>query len=342
MGILGKISAKSVAVARSVASSGLKLGALGAGVGLVGAGVASLYGTGAGPDPYRTGTNGDSVWFPNDLDMNDNYIQFIAKSTEGALSNTISGATIRLPLPAGLSTDYHPQYSTPDLGAGAAGNAIKAFDRGIYGNTDIAAGAAAGGTLAGAGLTAVGAAVKGVLGDTGALGAAALKVGAGLAQNPNKIVLFTGVDFRDHSFSWKLTPRNRAESNSIRTIIEMFTYYSHPDFFLGGLYFKYPEYFEIAFKRDDYLFKLRPSVCNGIKVDYHPQSYASYVRNADGTGAPAPTEVTLSMQFKEVEIINKSYLNQSQREPEKVLSDISQNSLLPNGNFASPYNPNGT
>ena len=299
---MGKV-ARALASARKVASAPLAVGAIGGAAALVGLGISGLYGSGAGADPYK----GDNLVFPNDLDMNDNFIRFAAKSTAGIFSPTIIGGAIKLPLPAGLSTDYHPSYKDASLGADAAGTAMKAADRNLYGNTDIAAGAAAGGVIAGAGQAAIGAAL-GTAGG-GDMVAAALKTGTGLAQNPNKIVLFTGVEFRTHSFSWNLSPRNRAESNEIRRIIEMFTYYSHPEFFAGGLYFQYPEFFEISFKRDSYLFKLRPSVCKGIKVNYHPHSYPSYVRNADGSGEPAPTEISLSLTFQETEIITKSFLN---------------------------------
>jgi hypothetical protein len=44
-------------------------------------------------------------------------------------------------------------------------------------------------------------------------------------------------------------------------------------------------------------------------VDYHPQAYAAYIRNADGSGEPAPAEVSLSLTFKETEIISKQFLN---------------------------------
>jgi hypothetical protein len=89
----------------------------------------------------------------------------------------------------------------------------------------------------------------------------------------------------------------------------MFVYYSHPEFVGGGLFFKYPEFFEIKFARDSYLFRLRPSVCTDIKVDYHSQGYAAYIRNADGSGEPAPAEVSLSLTFKETEVISKQFLN---------------------------------
>jgi hypothetical protein len=302
----------------------------------------SLIG-GTGADPFR----GDENSFPSDLTMNNNWVEFKAVPTKGRMESDVSnflgltgigsaiigeGGVVRLPLPANLSTDYNPTYSTPDLGM-AAGSVLKPFDRAIYGNNDIPGQAEAGAGLAGVGLAIAGGtpAAAGIAAKLGGIGVggtaldAALKVFGGIATNPHKIVLFTGVDFRDHSFSWKLSPRNRRESDIIRRIIAMFTYYSHPEFVAGGLFFKYPEFFEIKFARDAYLFKMRPSVCTDIKVDYHPQAYPAYIRNADGSGEPAPAEVSLSLTFKETEIISKQFLN-----PGTPVSAVREPDIVPN------------
>jgi hypothetical protein len=59
-------------------------------------------------------------------------------------------------------------------------------------------------------------------------------------------------------------------------------------------------------------------VCTDIKVDYHSQGYAAYIRNADGSGEPAPAEVSLSLTFKETEVISKQFLNPSPVAPAAV------------------------
>lgn len=324
----------------------------------------SLIG-GSGSDPFKN----SSETFPGDLHVHGNWIEFKAMPTTGTaqgilpdfLNNIISGSaavgttggTIRLPLPANLSTDYNPTYSTPDLGM-AAGSVLKPFDRAIYGNNDIPGQAEAGAALAGVGLGIAGgtaaaksaSAALGSIGVTGAAGDAALKIFGGIAQNPHKIVLFTGVDFRDHSFSWKLSPRNRRESDVIRRIIEMFAYYSHPEFVAGGLFFKYPEYFQIKFARDSYLFRMRPSVCTDIKVDYHAQGTPAYVRNRDGSGEPAPAEVSLTISFKETEIISKQYLNPSlpviPAPVEKLPGALRTDQSITPPNLAAQIQPNAT
>lgn len=288
----------------------------------------------ASAPPY----DGDSIRFPGELFENDHYIEFTAKRTEGlgedfisslpGIGNSIKGNTklggsIYLPMPSQLSTDYNPDYSTPDLGP-AVGMAIKPSDQAIYGNNTMGMQAAAGLSLAGLGGAAAGATASGAVkaidtlaSTVGAQGAsgALLKVGGGVALNQHKIVLFTGVNFREHQFSWKLSPKNRKESNDIKQIIDMFTYYSHPEYIAGGLFFKYPEFFEIKFRHPEYLFKLQPSVCKDIKVNYHGQGYPAYIRDANGGGIPAPAEVELSLTFLETEIVTKQSLMGTQAIP---------------------------
>ena len=337
--------------------------ALGFGIGSFVGGVSSgILGALAGPDPY----NGSSLFFPQELEENDHWIEFTAKQTrgmaEGAISSilgatigsTTMGGTIRLPMPANLSTDYNPQYSDPALGS-AVGMALKPSDQAIYGNNTMGNSAMAGNSLQGlisaagagvvgagvtAGIDAINGLAKNIPGATGDTAAALLKVGGGVAVNPHKIVLFTGVNFRDHQFSWKLSPKNRRESDLIRQIVNMFTYYAHPEYVAGGLFFKYPEFFEIKFRHPEYLFQLQPSVCTDIRVNFHGQGYPAYIRDANGGGVPAPAEVELSLSFKETEIVTKQSLNPGMgagiappATPNQPLPAIGQNELNARGNF---------
>jgi hypothetical protein len=314
---LGALAARRTALGSIGAIAGV------AALGAAGITLATLANSGIGPDKF----SGSRLTFPDDLANLDHWVSFTAKQTNGlaaGILNSITGITIGsnfnvaggsvfLPLPSNLSTDYHPEYTNKDLGA-AAGGVLKPFDRQLYNNNDIPGAAAAGAALAGI-AGAIGSANQTVGSVIKAVGGqdtvdAALKVTGGVALNPNKIVLFTGVNFRDHVFSWKLSPKNRQESNTIRDIIKMMRFYSHPEFVAGGLFFKYPEYFEIKFNHPEYLFDLRPSVCTDIKVNYHSQGYPGYIRDKNGGGIPAPVEIELSLSFREVEIITKNSLDQ--------------------------------
>ena len=318
------------------------------GVGLAIAAGASLYSlmgkSASTADPYA----GASVQFPEDLVDNDHWIEFVAQETKGFATDAIAsslpglrgsiinGGTIRLPMPSNLSTDYNPQYTEQDLGP-AAGMALKPFDRNMYGNRDLeteaqmgtassALATAAKGALAGG---AVGEIQKKAAGIAGAEGVnAALKVLGGVAVNPHKVVLFTGVGFRDHTFSWKLSPRSRKESNDILLICEMFKFYSHPEYLAGGLFFKYPEFFKIKFRHPSYLFELEPSVCTDVRIDYHGQGFPAYIRDADGSGIPAPAEVTLSLSFKETEVITKNTLTRGLRNQPTPPAQVGRENII--------------
>ena len=93
----------------------------------------------------------------------------------------------------------------------------------------------------------------------------------------------------------------------------MFKFYAHPEYLAGGLFFKYPEFFNIKFRHPTYLFELEPSVCTDVRIDYHGQGFPAYIRDADGSGIPAPAEVTLSLTFKETEVITKNTLTRGMR-----------------------------
>jgi hypothetical protein len=313
----------------STVKTGVALGAAAA-VGYVAANFnTSNLGTPKRPDPYK----GTSAWFPIELEEIDHWIEFTAVETEGRALSALNsffetqllprptiGGTIRLPMPSNLSTDYNPDYSVASLGP-VAGMLLKPAEQAMYGLNSMGGAAAAGQSLAGlvggnpgtianilAG-TGTAAAVAGAQGAAGAdLFGAALKVAGGVAVNPHKIVLFTGVNFREHQFTWKLSPKNREESNRIKAIIDSFVYYSHPQYVAGGLFFKYPEYFNIKFRHPEYLFELLPSVCKDVRVNYHGQGYPGYIRDSDGMGPPAPAEVELSLTFQEIEIVTKDNL----------------------------------
>ena len=375
MGVIA-VGAAALRAAR-VAAPAIAATAVGFGVGSYIGGLSSgILGAQAGPDPY-----GDSsVYFPTELLQNDHYIEFVAKQTKGggegaiggllsaagigngSIGSTVLGGTIRLPMPSNLSTDYNPEYSTPSLGP-AVGMALKPSDQAIYGNSSMggkslngnglqgimsAIGGAAAGTAASAAVSGINAAAGALGGGEGAAGAL-LKVAGGVAINPHKIVLFTGVGFREHQFTWKLSPKNRRESDLIRQIIAMFTYYSHPEYVAGGLFFKYPEFFQIRFRHPEYLFELQPSVCKDVRVNYHGQGYPAYIRDANGGGIPAPAEVELALTFMETEIITKQTLNPSiitqqniTPQPAQPLPAIGQNELRPDGLFNGIGGPTQT
>tara|TARA_B100000287_G_scaffold407479_1_gene432947 strand:+ start:566 stop:1612 length:1047 start_codon:yes stop_codon:yes gene_type:complete len=255
-------------------------------------------------------------------------------------------ATFFLPMPANLGTAYNADYQNEDLGLlGAfivdnAGTVLNAATEGLrqVGNAITSAvdgqgGAAvdalisggssilkAGGKVAGNikdemdkasdPVAAGGAVVGSVLAQSGIGKAKAiLAKERGQAVNPHRVVLFQGVQFREHQFSYRLSPKNADETNIITSMIQGLKFYMLPRYggegtgkFLGRAFLDYPQIFQIKFKNDTHLFKMLPSVLKSINVQYHPMGYPAYIRTEDDV---APVEIEIQMTFQEIQMFTK-------------------------------------
>lgn len=240
-----------------------------------------------------------NIQFPTDL--SDAYINMrFSKYERRSIRNQpflSSRVGIKLPLPSRLvdaqSLDYSPESLGPAYGAAAetvanAGNATLNTlpEQILQGITTGAAGAGA-------------AAAQSVL-PPRALGA--ISSVSGLAINPFQTMLFKSPNFKSHSFSWKLVPKNEDESNIIETIIRLFKYHSLPSVSqAGGVFFGFPDILELQlFPKDQYLYKFKPCVVDNVSVNYAPQGPSLY------RGSRAPTAVELSISLKEIEIWTKA------------------------------------
>lgn len=129
----------------------------------------------------------------------------------------------------------------------------------------------------------------------------------GVTPNQMLTVLLQGPRYKEHTFSWKLYPRNRAESEMIRNIINKLKISSRPGTDANRQYFTFPRLFNLSFtingnqltkevSSPNYLFAFKPAVLTGISVNYTPSGQPSLYKEV---GAPDGVELTLN--FKEVE-----------------------------------------
>lgn len=194
-------------------------------------------------------------------------------------------------------------------------NSIRDAIQGAGLSSEDLKGAAAGGLIAGveAGSLAAAAATK-ILGGgnlaalAGAGAAGFLKgalQGAGVARNPHLATVFTGVDFKTHTFQYKLIAKNKAESDTIRDMIFSFKKAMAPNYTLGDHVFQYPDQFDITLAAGNYLFKFGRSVLTQFDVNYTGEGTPAFFEE---TGAPY--SVTLNMSFQETEIVTKREVNQ--------------------------------
>lgn len=291
-------------------------------------------------------------------------------------------ASITLPMPASLRTGYGVQYDDAKISSiGELAASMASMARGGNTETTLAlgqginqiyqAGATTGGAASGLqsmgneilrqirqasqtlppGIGAAGAlsAASGLLGPaTGGVVSAVLANLVGIARNPHKVVLFEGVKFREHFFSYRLSPRNIKEAKSIEAIIGAFKYYMSPQYGLGeapgafsglltGLgfeqagqevgnisseagrtsraFFEYPEVFTIEFQGSakKSLFTIGESVLKSFDINYHPTNYPAYVRSLNSPNVSSPAEIEISLSFQETDIVTKEQIKQNGR-----------------------------
>ena len=284
---------------------------------------------------YENKTGEPTLKYPADLD-NEHYMIFsiMTRVRKNRLDTGKRDTfkSIVLPIPSNLTVGQGASYSDTELGAfgamaagrvsaedikgagralsdvigGAIENATNAFKSG-----DTDAGVQGAGLIAPAAATAVAGKVGGAIGGLLALGgtaggvAAGVSVDTGLALNPHLAVVFQGVGFRTHQFTYKFVARNQVESIAIKDIINNFKYAMLPAYEAGSLAFKYPDEFKIQFsgKMSPYLYDIETCVLENVSVNYNGEGIPLFFENA---GAPVSIEMTLT--FKETQIFTKQRL----------------------------------
>jgi hypothetical protein len=126
----------------------------------------------------------------------------------------------------------------------------------------------------------------------------------GLAINPQQQLLFDGIDFRTYQMAFTFTPYSRQEAEAVKEIIKLFRYHAAPQITTAaaGMFFVPPSKFDLDFlfngQRNNNVTRVAESVIESIDVNYAPNGWAAH---DDG----APVQTTLTMNFKEIELIDK-------------------------------------
>lgn len=191
---------------------------------------------------------------------------------------------------------YNAQYENKDLGS------LAGFVGGMSAVDSLGSGLG----MAGEGAQALGmtlAKAPSAAGIGGMNTADIVGASAKVGLNPFKEVLFQSIDFRSFSFKYRFMPKSDIEAKNIKAIIDTFKFHMHPELSTNKLFFIYPSEFEISYvfqgKENEYFHKFKPCVLESMDVTYGGEQYSSFT---DGR----PTEVNLSLTFKETEILTKA------------------------------------
>jgi len=129
-----------------------------------------------------------------------------------------------------------------------------------------------------------------------------VQLGGKVKTNPFREVFFEGIDYRKFNFKYKFMPKDSTEVYAVYNIIEKFKEHMHPELAAGGAFFLYPSEFEIAYyynnKENGYFNKIATCALTDMQVEYGGEQFSSF-----STGAP--TEINLTLSFRELELITK-------------------------------------
>ena len=268
------------------------------------------------------------------------------QTTQSAFGDT--SVHLYLP-PDALKTSYSQSYADTDLGAiGNVINQIDERQVGAIGDA-ISSGSLPKmmNVLKGVGAddatkTAIkNAAAREAVGKAGAISAgatAAIQRRLGQVVNPFKAVIYNGPGgFRTFTFNFVMQPESSSEVETVKKIVRYFKFHMHPG--VSNLSFTtnkgttfentkeqtgsitssamltYPDTFKISMfpnkqkqsnSTKNSLFKIKDCFLESFNVDYSTSGGPAFFDDPDGS----PVTTTVSMQFKEIELLTRNSIAQ--------------------------------
>lgn len=125
--------------------------------------------------------------------------------------------------------------------------------------------------------------------------------------NPFKQAYFDHMDFRQFRFRYAFMPRTPNEATAVKQIVDLFKFHMHPELSAGTAFMIYPSEFDIVYfwgtNENKYWHKISTSVLIEMNIDYGGDQYTSFYGGV-------PSEVYLTLQFKEIEALTKERIAQ--------------------------------
>lgn len=243
-----------------------------------------------------------------------------------------SMGTVRLPIPDNLkdntSVTYSPQDLTPAVGAaleqlmGEGGVSALTPELGNSVSETIQSGIRSLGAAASIGGAALEGGAAGFV--AGTRPGQAVSAYSGMAVNPYQTILFEKPEFKTHSFSWKIMPKNEQESDTARNIFRTFQFHMLPGVSEGtGLFFSYPSRVIVSlYPSSEFLYRFKPCVIRSVNINYAAGGNPSFFKSTD-----APTAMTISVQLQEIEYwTNNDYSADAFSDSEASLNALRTNS----------------
>jgi len=142
--------------------------------------------------------------------------------------------------------------------------------------------------------------------------AANLDKATGIVPNPHLAAIFKDISLREHSFSFRFSPRNSSESKILKNIIKNIKIRMLPGTLSDGStgpLFTFPDTVDISFgPKDQVPYKFKTCVMTNFSVNYAPNGIPSFFKDGN------PTDIELSMSFKETEVFTRNDFKEASEE----------------------------
>ena len=256
------------------------------------------------------------------------------------LASQSMSTAIALYMPANVSTTYDIQYSDTEIGVAAsaitqfADVLTNAFNNFSVDNlvSDIK----------GMAPTAEQGAKRAILKSLDAVAPgvrAAAEIRAGSILSSKMEMAFKGINRRSFSFTFIFMPKSEQEAEIVQRIIHMFKFHAHGQYgsdavtsggatsdefvtaasaspMVLGYEMAMPDTFDIRYmyqgQQNTHLNKISTCFLENIQVAYGGDRYVAYkpTRSMHGDTTPPPQRTTLTLQFKEIEILDRTRIDE--------------------------------
>jgi hypothetical protein len=212
------------------------------------------------------------------------------------------------PIPSNLNENFSVSYNDAKLGpiTGALAEGAK------RGAAEAGGGAMSqlGGALKGAGSTGLkevgsGAYAAGVARISNETIRANIDKATGIVPNPHLAAIFQDIGLREHSFTFRFSPKNKQEADLLKRIVKTIKRRMLPGTALSaeastGPLFSFPDVVDISFgPKGSEPYKIQRSVLTSMTVNYAPNGTPAFFK--DGS----PTDVEIGLNFKEVRVVTR-------------------------------------
>ena len=126
--------------------------------------------------------------------------------------------------------------------------------------------------------------------------------------NPYKEQLFRSVGFREFEFNYRFAPESQAEYDSVRRIIQKFSFHMHPEQDKSGFFFVYPSEFliQVYHGKDINPHVKQMSNCALTNMSIEYGSTGGFTTFKGGI----PTEINIRLKFTELELLTSKRISQ--------------------------------